>query len=143
MAATSIISALEEYFRDCELLADGAFRVDYLGIAPVEYSIDVMPVDPIVKRYTDGSSVRQYLFAFSSREFYSPDRLQNIENSAFYERLSDWCEAKSKAKELPVLPSGAEAEKLQVVSSGYLFDAKMKNARYQIQLRLIYFKEAF
>ena len=143
MAATSIISALEEYMRGCELLAEGAFRVDYLGIAPVEYSIDVMPVDPVVKRYTDGSSVRQYLFAFSSREYYSPDRLQNIENSAFYERLSDWCEAKSKARDLPTLPSGIEAEKLQVVSSGYLFDAKMKNARYQIQLRLIYFKEAF
>ena len=143
MVATSIIAALEEYFRGCKLLADGAFRVDYLGIAPVEYSIDVMPVDPIVKKYTDGSSVRQYLFAFSSREFYSPDRLQNIKNSAFYERLSDWCEAKSRSRDLPVLPSGMEAEKLQVVSSGYLFDARMKNARYQIQLRLIYFKEAF
>ncbi len=143
MAAKSIISALEEYFRGCPLLANGAFRVDYLGIAPIEYSIDVLPVDPIVKRYTDGSSVRQYLFTFSSREFYSPDRLQNIENSAFYEKLSDWCETKNKAQELPELPSGMEAEKLQVVSSGYLFDAKMKNARYQIQLRLIYFKEAF
>lgn len=141
--STSIIGALEEYFRGCDLLADGAFRVDYLGIDPVEYSIDVMPADPIIKKYTDGSSVRQYVFAFSSREYYSPDRIQNIENSAFYESLSDWCEEKSKAKQLPSLPSGMEAEKLQVVSSGYLFDTATMNARYQIQLRLIYFKEAF
>ena len=139
----SIIQALETYFLGCDLLSDGAFRVDYLGIAPVEYSIDVMPVDPIIKKYADGSPVRQYLFAFSSREYYSQDRLRNIENSAFYERLSDWCEAHSKSRDLPALPSGLEAQKLEVASSGYLFDAKMKSARYQIQLRLIYFKEAF
>lgn len=138
----SIIKALTDYFMGCPLLKNGAFRVDYLGISPMEYSIDVMPVNPILKRYADGSSVRQYLFAFSSREFYSPDRLQNIQNGAFYESLSDWVESNSKAGNLPSLPEGEEAQKMLVVSSGYLFDAKMKSARYQIQLRLNYFKEA-
>lgn len=141
--SNSIIKALERYFLGCELLAAGAFRVDYIGMEPVEYSIDVMPIDPIVKRYIDGSSERQYLFGFSSREYYSPDRIRNIENSAFFERLSDWAESKSRRGDLPVLPEGMESRKIEVVSSGYLFDAKMKNARYQIQMRLLYFKEAF
>lgn len=140
--ADSIIDALEKYFIGCELLKDGALRVDYLGEKPVEYTIEVLPCDPVVKRYLGGSTVRQYLFAFGSREFYSQERLQNIQNSAFYERLADWVETKSVSGVLPELPDGMEAQQLEVVSSGYLFDGSMTNARYQIQLRLLYFKEA-
>lgn len=140
--AESIIDALEKYFIGCELLKDGALRVDYLGEKPVEYTIEVLPCDPVVKRYIGGSTVRQYLFAFGSREFYSQERLQNIQNSAFYERLADWVETRSMSGVLPELPDGMEAQQLEVVSSGYLFDGSMTNARYQIQLRLLYFKEA-
>ena len=140
--ADSIIDALEKYFIGCELLKDGALRVDYLGEKPVEYTIEVLPCDPVVKRYLGGSTVRQYLFAFGSREFYSQERLQNIQNSAFYERLADWVETRSLSGILPELPDGMEAQQLEVVSSGYLFDGSMTNARYQIQLRLLYFKEA-
>lgn len=140
--ADSIIDALEKYFIGCELLKDGALRVDYLGEKPVEYTIEVLPCDPVVKRYLGGSTVQQYLFAFGSREFYSQERLQNIQNSAFYERLADWVETKSMSGVLPELPDGMEAQQLEVVSSGYLFDGSMTNARYQIQLRLLYFKEA-
>lgn len=140
--ADSIIDALEKYFIGCELLKDGALRVDYLGEKPVEYTLEVLPCDPVVKRYLGGSTVRQYLFAFGSREFYSQERLQNIQNSAFYERLADWVETRSMSGILPELPDGMEARQLEVVSSGYLFDGSMTNARYQIQLRLLYFKEA-
>ena len=35
------------------------------------------------------------------------------------------------------------AEELEVLSPGYIFDGAMKNARYQISLRLVYFKEAY
>lgn len=140
--ADSIIDALEKYFIGCELLKDGALRVDYLGEKPVEYTIEVLPCDPVVKRYLGGSTVRQYLFAFGSREFYSQERLQNIQNSAFYELLADWVETRSMSGILPELPGGMEAQQLEVVSSGYLFDGSMTNARYQIQLRLLYFKEA-
>lgn len=140
--ADSIIDALEKYFIGCELLKGGALRVDYLGEKPVEYTIEVLPCDPVVKRYLGGSTVRQYLFAFGSREFYSQERLQNIQNSAFYELLADWVETRSMSGILPELPDGMEAQQLEVVSSGYLFDGSMTNARYQIQLRLLYFKEA-
>lgn len=140
--ADSIIDALEKYFIGCELLKDGALRVDYLGEKPVEYTIEVLPCDPVVKRYLGGSTVRQYLFAFGSREFYSQERLQNIQNSAFYELLADWVETRSMSGILPELPDGMEAQQLEVVSSGYLFNGSMTNARYQIQLRLLYFKEA-
>lgn len=142
MQNDTIIQALEKYFLQYELLKKGSFRVDYLGEKPVEYAIEVLPTDPIIKRYADGSTVRQYLFAFGSREYYTQDRLQNIQNSGFYEELAEWVESKSRAGELPEMPEGMEATKMQVISSGYLYDGSLANARYQIQLRLVYFKEA-
>ena len=138
----SIIQGITEYFLKCPLLNDGVLRVDALGDDAGEYVIETGIFDPILQVYIDGSSARQYQFNLGSREFYSMDRLQNIENTAFYERLSDWVEAQSRAGILPELPEGLEAEALEVMSPGYLYDGAMKNARYQIQMRLIYKKGA-
>lgn len=138
----AIISGIEEFFLKCPLLKDGCLRVDFLGPKPTEYVIETLPGSPVVKRYIDGSSIRQCLFAFGSREYYSQDRLQNIENTKFYEDLTDWIEECNRTDNLPDMPSGMSAQSLQVISTGYLYDSSMSNARYQIQLALQYFKEA-
>jgi hypothetical protein len=127
---------------NCPLLKDGVFRVDALGNDAVEYTIETGITSPIVGTYIDGSSIRQYQFNFGSREYYSLDRLQNIQNSTFYEKLCDWIEEQSRAGNLPQMPEGCHAEQLVVNAPGYMFDATMTNARYQIQLTLQYFKEA-
>lgn len=139
----SIIKGITDYFVECPLLKDGVFRIDTLGPDPVEYTIETGIFDPVIQPYVDGSSDRQYQFQFGSREFYSMDRIQNIENSTFYERFADWVEQNSIKGILPDMPDGMEAESLEVLSPGYIFDGAMKNARYQISLRLLYFKEAY
>jgi len=138
----SIIQGLTDYFMACPLLRDGVFRVDALGNEAIEYVIETGITSPIVQEYIDGSSVRQYQFNFGSREYYSLDRVENIQNSTFYERLCDWIEEQSSAGNLPDMPEGCTAEKLTINAPGYMFDASMVNARYQIQLTLQYFKEA-
>ena len=70
------------------------------------------------------------------------DRLQNIENSQFYENLADWIEENSLSGNLPEMPEGMNAEEIEVLSPGYIYDGAMENARYQIALRLLYYKEA-
>lgn len=141
MKAESIIQAITDYFMKCPLLKDGVFRVDALGVGPVEYTIETGTFDPIIERYLSGGSYRQYQFSFGSREYYSMDRIRNIENSAFYENLADWVEEQSLLGNLPELPDGMYAEEIEVQSQGYIFDSSMKNARYQIPLRLLYIKE--
>ena len=84
MEVNSVLEGITEYFLKCPLLKDGVFRVDALGPDPVEYTIETGIFDPVIQRYVDGSSERQYQFQFGSREFYSMDRVQNIENSTFY-----------------------------------------------------------
>lgn len=137
----SIIQGLTNYFMACPLLKDGVFRVDALGNEAVEYVIETGVVSPVITTYLDGSSIRQYKFNFGSREYYSLDRLENIQNSTFYEKLCDWIEEQSAAENLPDMPEGCTAEKIIVDAPGYMFDASMTNARYQIQLTLQYFKE--
>lgn len=140
--AASIVESLSEYFLACPLLKDGYFHVDFLGPDPVEYTLEVLTCDPIVKRYVNGDALRRYLFAFGSREYYSADRVQNTENIAFYEALSDWVEEQNRLENFPELPGELAPEELRAVSSGYLFDETMESARYQIQIELIYYKEA-
>lgn len=138
----SIIQGIVDYFMGCPLLEDGVFRMDALGEDAVEYTIETGVFAPIVRRYIDGSSVRQYQFSFASREYYSMDRIQNIRNICFYEGFAGWVEAQSRKGRLPDMPEGMHPSRLEVMAQGYIFSNTMMHARYQIPLRLLYYKEA-
>ena len=141
MATKSIIQGVSDYFLNCPLLKDGVFRVDALGTEPVEYTIETGISDPIIERYVDGSSERQFQFQFGSREFYSMDRLQNIDNSTFYEELAEWVEEQSNAQNLPRLEGDKRAEAVVCLSPGYLLNQDASTCRFQIQLQLQYYQE--
>lgn len=138
----SIIEGLSDYFCSCPLLKDGVFRVDALGSEPVEYALESAITSPVVRNYIDGSSIRQYQFNFNSREAYSMDRIMAIQNESFYEDFCNWVEEQSTAGNLPEMPEGCEAQALAVLAPGFMLDATMENAFYQVQLQLQYFKEA-
>ena len=125
----------------CPLLKDGAFRVNALGDKGVEYTIETGVFNPVVNTYVNGDTERIYQFNFSSREYYSLDRLQNIEVSAFYEDFAEWVEEQERAENYPEMPEKCYPRALTVLSPGYIYDGAMKNARYQIQLQLEYYKE--
>lgn len=137
----SIIEGIANFFMQCPLLKDGAFRVDALGDKGVEYTIETGIFTPVVRTYVNGDTDRIYQFNFGSREFYSLDRLQNIENSAFYEEFAAWVEDQDRAENYPEMPEKCYPHGLTVLSPGYLYDGAMKSARYQIQLQLEYYKE--
>lgn len=140
--ANSIIEGLTDYFLKCPLLKDGVFRVDALGSEPVEYALESAITSPILETYLDGSSIRQYQFNFNSREAYSMDRIMAIQSESFYEDFCNWVEEQSMIGNLPEMPEGCEAQTLNVLAPGYMLDATMENAFYQVQLQLQYFKEA-
>lgn len=142
MAANSIIEGIADFFMQCPLLKDGTFHVNGLSDHDVGYTIETGIFTPIRKYYVNGDTDRIYQFNFSSREFYSLNRLQSIEVSAFYESFADWVEEQDLNENYPEMPEKCHPQGLTVLSPGYLFDASMKTARYQIQLQLDYYKEA-
>lgn len=139
--ADTIIKALRDYFLTCPLMGDSKINVDYLPETGIEYSIDTTPATEVIKKYVNGDTKRQYLFVIRSVNDYGSDTLQNIANSGFYEKLSDWLETQTDAKNFPELPTGKEPEKIEAQSTGYLFTTSPDKAKYQIQCRLVYLQK--
>ena len=100
-------------------------------------TMEGIPTDPIYQKYTDGDCIRQFLFLFASRECYSADVNQCIENLAFYETFEAWIRKNNEDGRLPEL-EGCDAISLEVLTGGYAFDVDTNTARYQMQLRLLY-----
>ena len=109
----SIIESIREFISGCPLLKNGVLlNVDRLGDTGIEYTIDGEMTAPILKRYTDGSSLRQFNFIFASRESY-----------------------------LPELDKYRIPQYIEVQSGGYVFDTDDSTARYQIQLKFVYYQD--
>lgn len=139
--ADSIIEGITNFFMTCPLLQDGVFRVNALGDQAIEYNIETGVFNPILKRYVNGDTERQYQFNFMSREYYDMDRIQNIQSCDFYEKFADWVEEQDRLGNFPAMPEKCKPRSLSVLSSGYIMGVTMRNARYQIQLQLTYYKE--
>lgn len=138
----NIIESIRNYFVECPLLQDGCLlNVDRLGDTEIEYTIDGAMTSPILRKYADGSSLRQFNFVFASREKYGSDTLQNIANSGFYEDFADWIETQSDLGNLPELDEYRIPQYLEVLSGGYVFDTTDSTARYQIQLKFVYYQD--
>ncbi len=139
-----IIESIRDYMRNLECLDtfNNAIRVNinYLEENTDTYSIEEVPVEPVVKKYINGDSIRQYAFIFTSREPYGADVLTNIDNSGFYEKLADEIERNNENEIFPLLDDGLEPLKIEVTSTGYAFAVTEDTAQYQINLRLKYFK---
>lgn len=140
-----IIDSIRNYMRNLNCLDtfNNAIRVNvnYLEPNADTYSIEEVPVEPIVKKYINGDSIRQYAFIFTSREPYGADVLTNIDNSGFYEKLADEIEKNNYNEIFPLLDDGLEPLEIKVTSTGYAFAVTEDTAQFQIQLRLKYFKK--
>ncbi|NFS12783.1 chloramphenicol resistance protein [Clostridium botulinum] len=116
-------------------------NVDKLEKDATVYSIDETVCNPILKKFVDGSSERQFLFVFASREFYGQDVFQNIDNIGFYDKLSEWLEDNTRRGILPKLEEKKQALSIKAISNGYAFNTDETLARYQIQIQLKYYQK--
>ena len=137
----SIIESVRNYILNFPELKDGRLQIDFLDTKAVEYTVETVPVNPLIKRYTDGGKKKQYNFVFASREFFGPDVNQNIENLSFYEKFSDWIEEQNEKRIFPDRGPEREVQSIEILTSGYMYEMDTDNARYQIQCRVIYEEE--
>ncbi|MBQ7794712.1 MAG: chloramphenicol resistance protein [Clostridia bacterium] len=136
-----IIKALRDFFSECPYLSDGYINVDYLPPAAVEYSIEPLPTDAVIRRYTDGATLKKYDFVFAARLQYTEELFRNIENNLLFENITQWLEEKCAAGELVKLDDGKFVQSIEVTSSGYCFSEDGNDtAAYQMQCRLVYYQ---
>lgn len=136
-----IAEAVREYIMEFPELKEGCLLIDFLGDKPVEYTIETVPCEPTVKKYTDGSCMKQYEFIFASREYFSEDVIINIENLGFYQNFEEWINDRNEKGIFPELGDEREPVSIEVLTQGYAFAVDSDTARYQIQLRLTYEEE--
>ena len=108
----AIIETVRDWIAGCPLVEENAILgVDRLGADPIGYTVDTVPCDPVASQYVDGSQRRQFLFVFASRNLYS--------------ELGEY----------------RTAQRVEIITSGYVYDAGDSTARYQIQLKLTYYQD--
>ena len=106
-----VIEAIRDYISNCPALETFNINVNYLEDDFDSYSIEETPCDPILRRYIDGTTLRQIEFVFASREVYTSDILSNIDNSSFYEDFSNWIKNEILEAGNFVLVSGSDITK--------------------------------
>lgn len=140
--AESIIDGIKDYFSACPIIQSmsGKVKVDYLKDQNRIFSIEPIPVNPIIEEYLDGLKEKQYQFSLVVKFPYSDEALQNIANNKLFENLATWVETQNEAENLPELPTGCRAEELTVTSPGALLQvtADWRTGRYQMMMRLVY-----
>jgi hypothetical protein len=140
----SISGKVREFMNGCPFLEEfkeatfPVVNLNLLGEDETAYSIEDTPAEPIVKRYTNGDTLRQYVFSFCSRTLYSPSA--NLDTAEFYDKFSDWLDECTRKGELPELGGNLQAKALRATTGGYMYDSKGKSCQYRIQCQFTYYK---
>lgn len=133
-----MIEKIRQYLIENKIVDENCrVNVDFLGEEPTEFSIVPIAVDPILKKYIDGSSLRQYQFQLISCNYYGADVMQNIANSTFYENLYNLIEENNDAG---ILPKIKGIESIECLNNGAILDVTTNTARYSIQMKITYEK---
>lgn len=133
-----MIEKIRQYLIENKIVDENCrINVDFLGEEPTEFSIVPIAVDPILKKYIDGSSLRQYQFQLISCNYYGADVMQNIANSTFYENLYNLIEENNDAG---ILPKIKGIESIECLNNGAILDVTTNTARYSIQMKITYEK---
>lgn len=133
-----MIEKIRKYLIENEIVDEECrVNVDFLGENPTEFAIIPIAVNPILKKYIDGSSLRQYQFQLISCNYYGADIMQNMANSKFYEELYDKIESNNDDG---ILPDIKGIESIECLNNGAILDVTTNTARYSIQMKITYEK---
>lgn len=134
-----MIEQIRQYLIDNQIIDEGLrINVDFLGENPTEFALEPIPVNPILEKYLNGSSLRQFQFQLLSCNDYGADVFQNIANSTYYENLYNLIESNN---DKGILPNIKGIDSIECLNSGGILDAGTNTARYSIQMRITYYKE--
>lgn len=134
-----MIDKLRNYFFELGIIdGNSNINVDFLSNEPIQYVIEPIPVEPIIKAYKDGGSLRQFVFQFGSREYYGADVIQNMKNTEFYEDFSALIEDNNRKGVLPEIDG---IQSIECLSNGTINEDNTNNAKYVIQMRITYYKD--
>ena len=136
-----MINSIKAFIKTCPILADVDVNVNYLGENEKNGAIENVSSDPIIKNYTDGGALRQFLFTVALRERYGQDTAVNTAATVNLEQLSDWIYEQDRLGILPAFSGNKNSVSLEVVKTGWVDEKQSDTAKYQLQCRLVYYQD--
>ena len=136
-----MINSIKAFIKTCPTLADVDVNVNYLSENAGSSAIENVSSDPIIKNYTDGGALRQFLFTVALREKFGQDVAENTAATEKLEELSDWIFEQDRLGILPNLDGNKNSVSLEVIKTGWVEEKQSDTAKYQLQCRLVYYQD--
>lgn len=143
-----IMEGIRQFVKTCPCLQNYLdtlrkdVNVEYLTEDEKNYTIESVPIEPVLKRYLDGSAKKQFAFIFSSRESYGREVIENLSNCGFYEEFSEWLEECNRNNVMPDIGDDRIVTSICATTTPYVFDTSESTAKYQIQVVMKYYQRA-
>lgn len=138
-----MIEAVRTWLKNCTCFDEiKEFGVDFLSSDANTASIEKAPGMKTIERKVNGDTIKEMNVILRAWFPYSDEIRQNIENSNFYEELSDWIEEQVNDNDLPVFNANKVCTNVEVTTSDYLMaiSDNMRKGCYQMQLKVEYRK---
>lgn len=132
-----IVESVREFMLTCPYIEGGQIHVDDLPEGAA-YSINTMRGEPVYKRYTDGTVLKQFWFEITFVTAHGTGTDGETAGSRFCQYLDEWFERQNQKELLPVLEMHTPV-RIETVNGAKMSENKTGYADYQMQCRLIYF----
>ncbi len=139
-----MINSIRTWLMKCDSFDDlKSIGVDFLSSDANTASIEKAPGQKTIETRVNGDKIKQINIILRAWFPYSEELKQNIENSNFFEDVSDWIEEQVEDNSLPVFKKNKVCTNVEVTTSDYLISLadNMRKACYQMQLRVEYLKK--
>ena len=130
---------VREFMLGCPYLSGTKLNINCLGIESMFCTIDNVAVEPVIKKYCDGGTLKQARFILAIRDRYDENVNENLKIAMLLEEIEDWIYEQNENGVLPELDD--EKRKcvgIEVVKTGHLYDTSMGSGRWQIEFRIVY-----
>lgn len=138
MEEKSNMELIGEFIETCPLLNKGKVNLDYIKEKPQSYSIDEIPVEPVLNYFRDGGRRLQIQFDFSIQSNFSI--LENIKNSKFCDDFMKWIYEQDNKGNLPKIDG---IDWIKCLGRGTIERTTETTAIYVIPMQVAYIEEAF
>jgi len=137
-----MIEKVREYIAKCPHLDEFvSVNVNYLVDKAKAYSVNEgVGYNPVLKKDIIGNEECQFQFMLDAKLYWNEEVANNIDNSVFFEKFSNWLRENNKKKIFPQI-EGIEIETIGATTNGYIFATNTDEAIYRISCVMKYFKE--
>ena len=112
-------------------------NADWLGIEVSNYSVDKVPVDSNMEKWIIPCFVKRDVYTLRTRENYSSDVINNLQNIGFFEKLERKINSNNSKG---IRPKISGIESITCLTAGALnsVDPSLKTAEFSIQVQITY-----